>query len=80
VKLPAASCGASVTEQSGTAPECDTRLRQGFGAVTSRFLPTARGIRAKASEDKNVNLCPSLSNLDLFNNYELLSYEIYVKH
>jgi ribokinase len=41
VKLPAASCGASVTEQSGTAPERDTRLRQGFGAVASRFLPTA---------------------------------------
>jgi hypothetical protein len=41
VKLSAASCGASVTEQSGTAPERDTRLRQGFGAVTSRFLPKA---------------------------------------
>jgi hypothetical protein len=41
VKLPAASCGASVTKQSGTAPERDTRLRQGFGAVTSRSIPTA---------------------------------------
>jgi len=41
VKLPAASCGASVTKPSGTPPERDTRLRQGFGAVTSRFLPAA---------------------------------------
>jgi transcriptional regulator with XRE-family HTH domain len=41
VKLPAASCGASVTKSSGTPPERDTRLRQGFGAVTSRFLPAA---------------------------------------
>jgi hypothetical protein len=56
VKLPAASSGASVTEQSGTAPECDTRLRQGFGAVTSRFLPTAScGVSAR----RRVNPCPS---------------------
>ena len=41
VKLPAASCGASVTKQSGTPPERDTHLRQGYGTVTSRFLPTA---------------------------------------
>jgi len=41
VKLPAASCGASVTKSSGTPPERDTRLPQAFGAVTSRFLPAA---------------------------------------
>jgi hypothetical protein len=30
-----------MTKHSGIAPEHDTRLRRGFGAVTSRFLPTA---------------------------------------
>ena len=41
VKLPAASCRASVIKLNGTPPERGTGFHQGFGAFASRFVPTA---------------------------------------
>jgi hypothetical protein len=41
VKLATPSREAIVAKPSGTPPKHSTRLRQGFGAVAFRFLPTA---------------------------------------
>jgi SAM-dependent methyltransferase len=79
VKLSAASCGASVTEQSGTAPERDTRLRQGFGAVTSRFLPAAScgasaRRRVKMAKQDEISYVETVSRVDNVSVSEFTSY------